>query len=408
MATLSEPRPFRYRLDFTEEALDEFGEGARILSLSIPTSASPVQDHATDASRRPVSSFLEGLLPEGNLRSQLATTSRVASTDKMALLGQVGAECAGAVQFLPGDQAPAKGHVRPLRQAEIDEIIEDLPTYHLPDGAALQASLAGIQDKVLVTSLSDGAWGWPEDGAASTHLIKPEPVPGTAVNHLIQAEDWAMRVAANADIDAASTVLASFGDRAAIVVERYDRTADGERLHQEDFCQALGLEPQAKYENPREADVYGTSRLKRLVDLASVRSTDPDGFRRSLLSLITFNVIIGNGDAHSKNYSLLLGSRGEVTLAPLYDAAPVMILSSRFRSTGQSVNKQTRITRVSLDDLAAEGASWGMSSKRAREVVVSVVERTWSAMHATGVPDGLDHLVPHLEDLWKERSWRAG
>lgn len=408
VATLSEPRRFRYRLDFTEEALDEYGEGARILSLSIPTSADPVQDHAADATRRPVAAFLEGLLPEGNLRSHVATTSKVASNDKMALLRQVGAECAGAVQFLPPGVAPSVGHVRPLEQAEVDEIIEDLPTFHLPEGAALQASLAGIQDKVLLTALPDGHWGWPEDGALSTHLIKPEPAPGSAVEHLIQVEHWAMRVAANAGLDAAATTQAMFGDRPAIVVERYDRTPDGERLHQEDFCQALGLDPQAKYEAREEAASYGTSRLRRLVNLASVRSPDPDGFRRNLLSLVTFNVIIGNGDAHSKNYSLLLGRRGEVALAPLYDAAPVMVLSPRFSNTGQAINGLTRLTKVSLDDLVAEGASWGMSSSRARDVVQAVVENTWESLHAVGAPDGLDFIVPGLEDLWTKRSWRVG
>lgn len=407
LATLSEPSPFRYRLDVTAEALDEYGEGARVLSLSLPISAKPLEDHRTDPRKRPVSSFLEGLLPEGNLRTHVATVARVPANDKMALLHQVGAECAGAVQFLPLGQEPTAGLVRPLGRSEVEAIVEDLPTYHLPDGAALQASLAGIQDKVLLTELPDGGWGWPEDGAASTHLIKPEPASGNVLEHLIQAEDWAMRVAANAGVDAAHTHVATFGERPAIVVKRFDRTADGQRLHQEDFCQALGLEPQAKYESVAEVEAYGTSRLRRLVALASPRSTDPDAFRRKLLSLVTFNTVIGNGDAHSKNYSLLLGPHGDVALAPLYDAAPVMFLSARFKNTGQLVNGRSRITNVSIEDLATEGASWGMSRDRAMRTVSSVVDTTWDAVQSTPVPEGLEEILPQLEALWLKRSWRA-
>lgn len=406
IATLSETSALRYHLRFTQDALDEYGEGARVLSLSIPVSSDPVVDHRTDPSRRPVSAFLEGLLPEGNLRSHVASVSRVAVNDKMALLRQVGAECAGAVQFLPAGVEPSTGHVRPLTQGEVDGMVEDLPTYHLPEGAALHASLAGIQDKVLLTSLPGGGWGWPEDGAPSTHLIKPEPAPGSALEHLIQVEDWAMRVAAKAGVEVAATNLAVFGDRPAIVVERYDRTRAGARLHQEDFCQALGLDPLAKYESTQEAEAYGESRLKRLVDLASVRSLDPDGFRRKLLRLITFNVIIGNGDAHSKNYSILLGRSGEVNLAPLYDAAPVMFLAARYRGTGQLINGRTRIMTVGIDDLVAEGSRWGMSTRRARDEVRKVVESTWEAIHALAVPDGAEFVLPNLEEAWAKRSWR--
>jgi serine/threonine-protein kinase HipA len=405
VATLSEPATYRYRLSFTEEALDVFGDGARVLSLSLPVAEEPIEDHRTDATRRPVSAFLEGLLPEGNLRTHLAATVGVLTVDKVALLEQVGSECAGAVQFLPVGRTPSPGQVRPLSQAEVDRLVADLPTYHLPEDTALQASLAGIQDKVLLTHLSDGRWGWPEDGAPSTHLIKPEPTEGQALDHLIQVEDWAMRVAAHAGLEAAETRLATFDDRAAIVVARYDRGPDGTRVHQEDFCQALALDPQAKYETLRETEARG-SRLRRLADIAAPRSADPDAFRRQLLSLVTFNVVIGNGDAHSKNYSILIGPRGEVALAPLYDAAPVMLLSSRYKSTGHVLNGRTSIDWVSIDDLVEEAADWGMARPRARRTVQDVLDRTWEAAHALALPDGTGEVLARLEGLWARRSWR--
>jgi serine/threonine-protein kinase HipA len=329
----------------------------------------------------------------------------VLTVDKMALLEQVGAECAGAVQFLQAGHVPSQGHVRPLSKEEVDRLVADLPTYHFPEGTAPQASLAGIQDKVLLTQLDNGQWGWPENGAASSHLIKPEQSGTQALDHLIRAEHWAMRVANTAELKAAATRLETFDGREAIVVKRYDRLPGGTRIHQEDFCQALGLDPQAKYETLAEAASQGT-RLSRLVNVAAPRSIDPDAYGRQLLSLVTFNVVIGNGDAHSKNYSVLLGRRGEVSLAPLYDSAPVMYLSPRFKNIGHVINGRTAIDWVSADDLAEEAAGWGMAMKRARSTVANVLERTWEAAHTVALPPGTEDVIDRLEKLWAHRSWR--
>lgn len=405
LARLTEPSKYRYRLTFTDDALDHFGVGSRVLSLSLPISERPLEDHRTDARQQPVSAFLEGLLPEGGLRSQLATTLGVLAIDKVALLEKVGAECAGAVQILVPDAPPSVGKVRPLSAAEMETLVNDLPTLHLPAGSSLQASLAGIQEKVLVTQLDDGRWGWPEDGAASSHIVKPEPSGVQVVANLVQTEDWALRVASEAGLRAARTTLTAFGERPALVVTRYDREADGQRRHQEDFCQALGLDPQAKYESVREHE-NGGSRLRRIVERAAPRTLDPDAFRRDLLAAVTYNVVIGNGDAHSKNYSLMIGRRGEISLAPLYDVAPVRYLDPRFKNTGHVVNGRTSIDWVGVDDLVGEAATWGMDKARARATVEHVLDATWEAAHTTPLPAGADEVLPRLDALWEQRSWR--
>src|SRR6185312_8588028 len=107
-------------------------------------------------------------------------------------------------------------------------------------------------------------------------------------------------------------------------------------------CQALGLDPQAKYESTNEAARLG-SRLRRVARAAAPRARDPDGFRLMLLQAVTFNVVIGNADAHSKNYSAMIGRDGSVSLAPIYDAAPVMYLDSAFKGTGHVINGKTSI-----------------------------------------------------------------
>jgi serine/threonine-protein kinase HipA len=402
VARLSEPSPFRLRLDFTADALDTFGEGSRVLSLSLPLTRRP----AVDGKRRAhniVSAFIEGLLPEGNVRRHLATEANVPVTDTIGLLRSVGAECAGAIQFLSDGVEPSGGHVRPLSHDEVTRLVADLPTYHLPDGTTPQASLAGIQDKVLLVSLPDGSWGWPEAGAPSTHIIKPEPL-GSALSYLIQTEDWALHVARHAQIAAAESAIARFDERDAIVVTRYDRTRKGVRLHQEDFCQALGLDPQAKYESTAEFERYG-SRLRRLARAAAARSKDPDAFRTALLEAVTFNVVIGNGDAHSKNYSVLIDRTGSVSLAPLYDAAPVMHLDSRYKGTGHIINGKTNIDGIDVEDLASEGATWGMSTQRARTAVEATMERIHESVDQIPLPPGAEHVQSSLESLWVRRTW---
>ncbi len=401
VATLTEPRPFRYRLSFTDEALERYGS-ARVLSLAIPFSRRPLVDSVPNGLQ--VSAFLEGVLPEGNLRSQLASALKVPTSDKMALLRSVGAECAGAVQFLAPGQAPSRGTVLPLSSSEVDHVVAALPTYQSPDGSFPQASLAGIQDKVLLTKVGDG-WGWPTEGAASTHIVKPEPLPGRgAVAGLIEAEHWALAVARAAGIPAAASSLHVFGGRRAIVVERYDRTSGGSRRHQEDFCQALGLDPMAKYESESEYLAQG-SRLRRLATLAANRALSPTEFRERLLEAVTFNAVIGNGDAHSKNYSVLIDERGEVSLAPLYDTAPVMHLNPIFQSLGHLINGRTSLLRITHEDLVAEGASWGLPASRAASAVTDTMERTWGAIHAIEPPPECGPLLENLERAWHSRSW---
>lgn len=404
IARLSQPRPFRLRLDFTDDALDAFGDGSRVLSLALPISRTPIQDPRHPArAGLVVSAFVEGLLPEGNLRQHIAAEARIPVTDTMELLRRVGSECAGAVQFLGDGAGPGDGHVRRLSTDEVTTLIADLPTYHVPEGTTPQASLAGIQDKVLLTALPGGAWGWPEQGAASTHIVKPEPLGGS-INHLIQTEDWALRVARHAGVNAADSRVTTFDARQAIIVTRYDRTSSGERLHQEDFCQALGLDPQAKYESTAEADRLG-SRLRRVARAAAPRADDPDAFRLALLQAVTFNVVIGNGDAHSKNYSVMIDRVGRVSLAPVYDAAPTAYLSPKYRGTGHVIHGKTSINSIDVDDLAAEAQSWGTSARRARSAIESCLERVDDAVHHVELPPGAEHVRANLDDMWIRRSW---
>lgn len=400
IAVLRQHRPFRFELAFTEEALDTYGAGSRALSLGLPIMARPLRDEGPGT--MPVAMFLEGLLPEGPLLQRAAAEAGVSTSDTMGLLRSVGMECAGAVQLLEPGAAPDGGRVRPLSEAEVDELVSALPTLNLPQGMRQQASLGGIQDKLLLTDLG-GAWGWPEGGAASTHLIKPQPL-ADGLPQLIAAECWTLAVARAAGIRAAEARIERFGGREAIVVARYDRREDGSRIHQEDFCQALGLPPQAKYETVRSGRA---SRLSQLAALATPFALDPVQFQDRLLQAVTFTTLIGNSDAHAKNYSLLLGERGEVDLAPLYDAAPVMHINRRYNTTGLVVNGRTHLDWIERQDLVEEAGTWGVSSRRAARVIAETINAAGAAIEEVDPPPGIAEVRQSMLAERRRHPWLA-
>ena len=250
---------------------------------------------------------------------------------------------------------------------------------------------------MLLTRTAQG-WAWPAAGAMSTHIIKPEPSdPQAAIPDIIEYEHWTMRLAAAAGLEAARSELVHFGDRLALVVERYDRVG-GKRLHQEDFAQALGIRPGAKYEPADE----NPGRLRRIAAGPGSEAADPAGFRRRLLQLLTFNVIAGNGDAHAKNYSMIIND-GLFSLAPAYDVAPVFYLNDRFNNFGMRVADQRSLKYITAAHLIDEAVSWGFDEWSAQDLVAETAESIRDALpkapaepSSAGVPDRIEQRAKEV------------
>ena len=119
-------------------------------------------------------------------------------------------------------------------------------------------------------------------------------------------------------------------------------------------------------------------------------------FKLDLLRAVSFNLLIGNGDAHSKNYSVLIRETGEVTLAPLYDAAPTLLLYARSSNAGHSVAGQARLNYITLDHLVREAAGWGVDAEAARSTVTEVL--TAAAEAQVPAADELQHLPSLVAD----------
>ena len=280
------------------------------ISQSLPKRAEPFK-------RRETRPFFAGLLPEQAQREAVAKNLGISERNDFRLLEALGGDVAGALTLWPEGDAPppepglSVGH--PLTDTELVEILDTLPKRPMLAGRdGLRLSLAGAQQKLPVV-LINGRIALPEPGQPTTHILKP-PIarfPATTEN-----EAFAMRLAAAVGLEVAPVEPRHVTGRPFLLVERYDRevATDGHvrRLHQEDFCQALGIPPEQKYASE------GGPGLKACFDLIRQACTTPAPAILRLLDAAIFNVILGNADAHGKNFSLLY-TRGAVSMTPLYD-----------------------------------------------------------------------------------------
>jgi serine/threonine-protein kinase HipA len=282
---------------------------ARPLSASLPL--------RTEAfSRRECRPFFGGLLPEEGQRDAAAKVLGVSRANDFALLDRLGGDVAGALQLLPPDEAhvayPAEFHPVPLGGQELLHILDQLPLRPLLAGEeGLRLSLAGAQSKLPVV-LVNGAIALPRPHQPTTHILKPaiSRFPATTEN-----EAFVMRLAQAVGLDVAEVEPRTLEGRTFLLVTRYDRTktvGGVRRIHQEDFCQALGVPSEIKYASeggPGFEDCFA------LIRKVAVR---PAVDALKLLDAVIFSLIAGNADAHGKNFSILYADQGP-QLAPLYD-----------------------------------------------------------------------------------------
>jgi serine/threonine-protein kinase HipA len=272
--------------------------------------------------RKACRGYFAGVLPDESKREIIARNLGISARNDFAMLEQIGGECAGAVTFLPdGQSLPQRDYAyRPLSPQELAEKLRALPHRPLLAGEeGIRLSLAGAQDKIPV-HVSRGQISLPLNESPSTHILKPaiERFAGVVFN-----EALCMKLAQAAGLQTAHVEVGNVEGIDYLLVERYDRAVviQGEerlrREHQEDFCQALGVVPERKYQ------AEGGPSLKQCFALVREESSRPVVDLQSLLDAVIFNWLIGNNDAHGKNFSLVYPGEMnlglQIRLAPLYD-----------------------------------------------------------------------------------------
>ncbi|EKY4113582.1 TPA: type II toxin-antitoxin system HipA family toxin [Pseudomonas aeruginosa] len=337
------------------------------LSVSLPLRPEPFMEKAC----RP---FFAGLLPEGAIRKALAQQLRVSEGNDFAVLESIGGECAGAVSLAAmGDVAEPipvpEPAVRWLSEAELEKVISDLPMRPMLAGEdGIRLSLAGAQNKLPVV-LEHGKIGVPENGHPSTHILKPaiSSLEGSVIN-----EAFCLDLAAACGIRAAKVQMGRAGEAEYLLVERYDReileNGQVRRLHQEDFCQAMGVSSELKYQNE------GGPGLRACFDLVR-KHTRPSAIHLlALLNYVSFSVMVGNNDAHGKNYSLLQTSRDPV-LAPLYDVLCTSVYERLSDKMAMKIGSKYKFTEVQDRHWATFVSDAGLSFANARKIVIALADR---------------------------------
>lgn len=360
--------------------------------------------------------YFAGVLPEESNREIIARNLGISARNDYAMLERIGGECAGAVTFIrAGEPLPERSHhddeYRTLSSAELARLLRELPRRPLLAGeAGIRLSLAGAQDKIAVR-VEGNTISLPLGNAPSTHILKPavERFAG-----LVHNEAFCMQLAAEVALPMAKTEIRTVEDVEFLLVERYDRTfahdAAGsvrlERVHQEDFCQALGIVSEMKYQKE------GGPSLKQCFALLREVSSAPVIDLARLLDAVLFNYLIGNNDAHGKNFSLIYrpaqSGQLDVRLAPLYDVVSTYFYPELTREMAMRIGDAyhcERVTKADFEKLAADaGLSRMLVNRRIPELAKSILSRLERARAespvAQALPEQIRARCQHVNRLW--------
>lgn len=320
----------------------------RPLSFSMPINDRGYANNICEA-------YFGGLLPEGqDTRKLIAKTVGANSNSTYSLLEQIGIDCAGAVQLCSPEQKPDLRSIFKLEGKELSdeklaEMISDLPSRPLFIQNDFRLSLAGAQAKGALCMIN-GKLCIPNPGIPTTHILKPSinhpDTPYTAEN-----EYFCMTLAKLIGLKTPSVQIKTAKHTKFLLISRYDRIEtssypddnDMSRIHQEDFCQALGIVSTKKY----EAD--GGPSLVKCFELIE-RLEYPARDKLELLKRVLFNFIVGNADCHSKNFSILHHFINYSELSPCYDILCTAVYPKHTTKFAMSIGKEADMNKVRADN----------------------------------------------------------
>ncbi len=282
-------------------------ETAFPISVSIPLTAAPIHNKLAN-------NFFVNLLPEERIRKRTCEKLGISEGNNYELLKLIGGDCAGALTILEeGKQPPRKqDNYQPISEKQLAKWSQgDQYAFAEVAGADdVRLSLAGAQDKLPV-KVVDGKFFLPTGNSPSTHILKF----ASHFSHLPENETFTTMLGRAVGVETVDIELYQTSKSRIAVVKRYDRMqVDGvyTRIHQEDFCQALGKHPQEKYQQE------GGPTLKHCIELIKDVCSVPASELEKLIRWTMFNWLVYNADAHAKNISLMFVN-GQTKLTPFYD-----------------------------------------------------------------------------------------
>jgi serine/threonine-protein kinase HipA len=394
---------FSYDLDYLNSA------AGHPLSCSLPLQERPHPFHTTER-------FFDGLLPEGEERRRIARYLRVSSGSLARLLAALAGDCVGNLTILNETQSieelVAKSGYRPLPKEVLTGILGSDGDTIARVAAENRLSIPGAQPKIGLycaekhATIADTEWYVPEGLAASTHIIKPSSLlyGDTALN-----EYCCSRIAVACKIATAHMTLHNHEGRPVLISRRFDRAVDEDgtvlRLFQEDFCQALSFAPENKYE------LEGGPSFLRMLGIVRHNASDPVTESLKLLRIFLFNYLIGNCDAHAKNYSLQRSPEGILRLTPAYDLVSTTFYKNLSTNVAMGVNNVFRLERISRDDFKrfseSTSLSWQTLVRVAGELarqIHSTAPKLEVELAALGFAQSTRPLTRHLLEEAEKRA----
>ncbi len=338
------------------------------LSLSLPIREEAYED-------KECRGFFEGLLPEGEqVRIDIGKKYGINPKNEFSLLKTIGYDCAGAVSFTDYEETPKKlrnefiaVRGKKFTDDSLEEYINELPRKPLlTSSEGLRLSLAGAQDKMAVV-LVDGTVSLPFKDVPTTHILKPA-IKG--VEDSIENEYICLKTAKAMGLNVCNCEIRSTKNLKYLLLERYDRDVqDGKvrRIHQEDFCQAKNIISSFKYE--REGGI----RIKDCYEIIMQTKT-PAVSALELTNRIIFNYLIGNADAHGKNFSILYTENG-ILLAPAYDILCTAIYPNLTKNMAMKIDKYYEPDKIYPRHWERMADSVGISYTQLRKMILKMADK---------------------------------
>jgi serine/threonine-protein kinase HipA len=361
-----------------------------------------------------VEAFFGGLLPEGAPRERVARNLGVSAANDFALLAALGGDTAGAISLLAPGWRPAPvggGDVQWLSESELASLIDELPSrpLHADEDGEYRLSLAGAQDKMPVVLDAEGRIGLTKGATPSTHILK---VPIAGHDGTIANEALCPEIGRVLGIETVRVSPRRAAGREYLLLERYDReqiSGAVRRAHQEDFCQALGIPARRKYQNE------GGPSLEDCFTLLRESVAVPAREALKLLDTVVLGFLIGNDDAHGKNYSLIyLPDSPKATLAPAYDLLSTVVYPGLSRKMAMSIGGEYRpdylharhlnrlLTQARLGPAAARRRIRSLAAaapSAARQAHASLAAEGWAAPVLTRVLDTVEKRAARLLEI---------
>lgn len=342
--------------------------------------------------------FFDNLLPPDTVRKRLGKILHLSRHNIFGFLKAIGGDCAGAIALYPesGTESEEKStpSYRELTDEEASQILQDLPKRPLNIGKekGFRISGTGAQDK-LIACVKNGKISLPLFGAPSTHIIKP---PVVAYPDSVFNEFFCMRLAQAMQIPTPSSEILTLENIPYYCVTRYDRQmTDGQisRLHQEDFCQLFCVDPEKKYENEGGPDIPKCFNLIKKMRLGTVGQID-------FIRRIIFNILIGNGDAHAKNFSVLYHGKS-VQLAPVYDLLCTEIYDTLAHETAMSIGEETAFDRINRQSFVQMAHDCKIRPELVLTLIDELLEKITAVSESLADELNREHPSPVYETICK-------